>query len=93
MCRASRILRCPERSGRWGVRRTHIRQGGRSHTLLVLTDLSRTLREEQLVAWQRIVRVLSHEINNSLAPIQSIAHTLRALVAREPPPARSGRPT
>lgn len=76
----------PGGSGRWGVRRTHVRQGGRSHTLLMLTDLSRTLREEQLVAWQRIVRVLSHEINNSMTPIQSIAHTLRALVAREPAP-------
>jgi two-component system, NtrC family, nitrogen regulation sensor histidine kinase NtrY len=76
----------PGGSGRWGVRRTRVRQGGRSHTLLVLTDLSRTLREEQLVAWQRIVRVLSHEINNSMTPIQSIAHTLRALVAREPAP-------
>ncbi len=76
----------PGAGGRWGVRRTLVRQGGRSHTLLVLTDLSRTLREEQLAAWQRIVRVLSHEINNSTAPIQSIAHTLRGLVTREPPP-------
>jgi two-component system, NtrC family, nitrogen regulation sensor histidine kinase NtrY len=76
----------PGGAGRWGVRRTHIRRGGRSHTLLVLTDLSRTLREEQLVAWQRIVRVLSHEINNSLAPIQSIAYTLRELVTRDPAP-------
>jgi two-component system nitrogen regulation sensor histidine kinase NtrY len=81
----------PGASGRWGVRRTHVRQDGRSHTLLVLTDLSRTLREEQLVAWQRIVRVLSHEINNSMAPIQSIAHTLRALVARTPVPPDLGR--
>ena len=76
----------PGGGGRWGVRRNRVRQGGRSHTLLVLTDLSRTLREEQLVAWQRIVRVLSHEINNSMAPIQSIAQTLRALVARSPAP-------
>jgi signal transduction histidine kinase len=76
----------PGGGGRWGVRRTRVRQGGHSHTLLVLTDLSRTLREEQLVAWQRIVRVLSHEINNSMAPIQSIAQTLRSLVAREPAP-------
>jgi nitrogen fixation/metabolism regulation signal transduction histidine kinase len=80
----------PGGGGRWGVRRTRVRQGGRSHTLLVLTDLSRTLREEQLFAWQRIVRVLSHEINNSMAPIQSIAQTLRALVAREPAPADLG---
>jgi two-component system nitrogen regulation sensor histidine kinase NtrY len=80
----------PGGAGRWGVRRTHIRRGGRSHTLLVLTDLSRTLREEQLAAWQRIVRVLSHEINNSLAPIQSIAYTLREMVSRQPPPADLG---
>jgi len=76
----------PGASGRWGVRRTRVRQAGRSHTLLVLTDLSRTLREEQLATWQRIVRVLSHEINNSMAPIQSIAQTLRGLVVRDPPP-------
>lgn len=80
----------PGADGRWGVRRTHFRQGGRPHTLLVLTDLTRTLREEQVAAWQRIVRVLSHEINNSLAPIQSIAHTLRALVSRNPQPVDLG---
>jgi two-component system nitrogen regulation sensor histidine kinase NtrY len=74
-------------AGRWGIRRSTFRQDGRPHTLLVLTDLSRTLREEQLAAWRRLVRVLSHEINNSLAPIQSIAHTLRGLMGRQPPPA------
>jgi signal transduction histidine kinase len=55
--------------------------------LLVLTDLSHALREEERQAWQRLVRVLSHEINNSLAPIQSIAGTLRALIGRTPRPA------
>ncbi|HZS60047.1 MAG TPA: ATP-binding protein [Gemmatimonadaceae bacterium] len=74
-------------AGRWGIRRSTFRQDGRPHTLLVLTDLSRTLREEQLAAWRRLVRVLSHEINNSLAPIQSIAHTLRSLMGRDPAPA------
>jgi two-component system, NtrC family, nitrogen regulation sensor histidine kinase NtrY len=74
-------------AGRWGIRRSTFRQDGRPHTLLVLTDLSRTLREEQLAAWRRLVRVLSHEINNSLAPIQSIAHTLRSLMGKAPPPA------
>jgi nitrogen fixation/metabolism regulation signal transduction histidine kinase len=73
-------------AGRWGIRRSTFRQDGRPHTLLVLTDLSRTLREEQLAAWRRLVRVLSHEINNSLAPIQSIAHTLRSLMTRDPAP-------
>jgi two-component system, NtrC family, nitrogen regulation sensor histidine kinase NtrY len=73
-------------TGRWGIRRESFRQDGRPHTLLVITDLSRALREEQLIAWQRLVRVLSHEINNSLAPIQSIAHTLRGMVSRASPP-------
>jgi two-component system nitrogen regulation sensor histidine kinase NtrY len=55
-------------SGRWGVRRSTFREEGLPHELLVLTDLSRTLREEERRAWQRIVRVLGHEMNNSLAP-------------------------
>jgi PAS domain S-box-containing protein len=73
----------PARAGRWEVRRATFRQDGRPHTLLVVTDVSRTLREEELQAWQRIVRVLSHEINNSLAPIKSIAGSLVALVERD----------
>ena len=69
-------------SGRWEVRRGSFRQDGRPHTLLVLSDVSRTLREEELQAWQRLVRVLSHEINNSLAPIRSITGTLLTLLDR-----------
>ncbi|HJU75331.1 MAG TPA: ATP-binding protein, partial [Gemmatimonadaceae bacterium] len=72
----------PGRSGRWEIHRTTFRQDGRPHTLLVLADVSRTLREEELQAWQRLVRVLSHEINNSLAPIKSLADTLRKAVDR-----------
>ncbi|HEX5831584.1 MAG TPA: ATP-binding protein [Gemmatimonadaceae bacterium] len=68
--------------GRWEVRRRQFRQGGRPHTLLVLADLTRALREEELLAWQRLVRVLGHEINNSLTPIKSIAFSLQALLAK-----------
>jgi signal transduction histidine kinase len=68
------------------VRRTTFRQDGRPHTLLVVSDVSKTLREEELQAWRRLVRVLSHEINNSLAPIKSIAGSLLSLLAREPRP-------
>ena len=57
------------------------------HELLVLTDLSRTLREEERNAWQRLVRVIGHEMNNSLAPIKSIAGSLETLIRRDPPPA------
>jgi PAS domain S-box-containing protein len=77
----------PGGAGRWEIRRTPFRQQGRPHVLIVLSDLSRTLREEELAAWQRLVRVLSHEINNSLAPIKSIAGSLRDLAHREPRPA------
>ncbi|MGH7481814.1 MAG: sensor histidine kinase [Longimicrobiales bacterium] len=76
----------PGGGGRWELRRGAFRQGGRPHQLLVLTDLSRALREEERQAWQRLVRVLGHEINNSLAPIKSIAASLRDLLARERPP-------
>src|SRR5215208_5952502 len=67
-------------AGRWGMRRSEFREGGRPHHLVVIADLSRTLREEELQAWQRIVRVLGHELNNSLAPIKSIAGSLSTLL-------------
>ena len=68
------------------MRRTTFRQDGRPHTLLVIADLSKTLREEELLAWQRLVRVLSHEINNSLAPIKSIAGSLLSFSIDTPRP-------
>ena len=70
--------------GRWELKRTTIRQEGAPLKLLVLSDLSRALREEERLAWKRIIRVLSHEINNSLAPIKSIAGSLRTLMRRQP---------
>jgi nitrogen fixation/metabolism regulation signal transduction histidine kinase len=72
---------------RWGMRRSRFRLHGRPHELLVLADLSHPLREEERAAWQRLVRVLGHELNNSLAPIKSIAGSLATLIARKPRPA------
>ena len=77
----------PGGSGRFGVRRSTFRQGGVPHHLLVMADLSRALREEERQAWQRLVRVLGHELNNSLAPIRSIADSLELLLKRDPRPA------
>jgi two-component system, NtrC family, nitrogen regulation sensor histidine kinase NtrY len=77
----------PGARGRWDLRRSMFRQGGAPHQLLVLSDLSKTLREEELLAWQRLIRVLSHEINNSLAPIKSIAGSLRTTLSRALRPA------
>jgi two-component system, NtrC family, nitrogen regulation sensor histidine kinase NtrY len=76
----------PGAMGRWGMRRSSFRQGGLPHQLLVLSDLSRALREEERQAWQRLLRVLGHELNNSLAPIKSISGSLASLVAKDPLP-------
>ena len=77
----------PGGAGRYEVRRTTFRSEGRPHQLLVLADVSRPLRDEERQAWQRLIRVIGHEINNSLAPIKSIAGSLESLVAREEMPA------
>ena len=72
----------PGGAGPWELRRSQFRQRGLPHTLIVLTDLRRALREEERQAWQRLVRVLGHEINNSLTPIQSIAENLHQQLGR-----------
>jgi PAS domain S-box-containing protein len=80
-------LSFPGREGRWAIQQTSFRERGVPHQLLLISDLSRALREEERQAWQRLIRVLGHELNNSLAPIKSIAGTLRSLAARPHPPA------
>jgi two-component system nitrogen regulation sensor histidine kinase NtrY len=70
-------LRNVQQSARWVVKRTNFRLRGVPHTLLVLSDVSAALREEERLAWERLIRVLGHEINNSLTPIKSIAGSLR----------------
>ena len=77
----------PGGSGRWEARRGTFRQGGLVHRLLVLANVSRALREEERQAWQRLIRVLGHELNNSLAAIRSIAQSLEALLLRSERPA------
>jgi nitrogen fixation/metabolism regulation signal transduction histidine kinase len=72
--------------GRWEVRRTRFWQGGIPHDLLVLADVSQPLREQEREAWQRLIRVIGHELNNSLAPIKSISGSLDSLLSRDPPP-------
>src|SRR6266849_5754719 len=81
----ARILQMtfPSGPGRWGMRRSMFREHGLPMQLLVIGDLTRPLREEELQAWQRLVRVLGHELNNSLTPIKSIAGSLENLVTSE----------
>lgn len=76
----------PGGAGRWGMRRTRIREHGLPLDLVVISDITQALREQELQAWQRLVRVLGHELNNSLAPIKSISGTLESLLGREPLP-------
>jgi PAS domain S-box-containing protein len=72
--------------GPYELRRVTFRQGGLPHQLVVVADLRLALREEEREAWRRMVRVLSHEINNSLTPIQSIAGALRDSLVQAPRP-------
>jgi two-component system nitrogen regulation sensor histidine kinase NtrY len=82
---AQRLIagRFPGSGARWNVRRTTYRERGLPHRLLIITDISRALREEEVQAWQRIVRVLGHELNNSLAPIKSVASSVDSMVTKE----------
>ena len=73
-------LNVGESQARWLLRRSSFRQNGIPHTLVVLSDVSRALREEERKAWQRLIRVLGHELSNSLAPIKSIAGSLNSRV-------------
>jgi len=76
----------PGGRGRFEIRRSTFRESGVPHQLMVIADVSRALREEESQAWQRLVRVLGHELNNSMAPIKSIAGSLEFLFSREPMP-------
>ena len=80
------FLDLPGGSGRWELRRGRYRHLGRPRTLILLSDLSRTLRAEELDAWKRLIRVMGHELNNSLAPIHSLTGSLGQLIDRSPPP-------
>jgi nitrogen fixation/metabolism regulation signal transduction histidine kinase len=72
----------PGKHGRWAVSHTAFRENGVPHELLIISDMSRALRAEERQAWQRLIRVLGHELNNSLAPIKSIAGTVKSLTGR-----------
>ncbi|MDC8016140.1 sensor histidine kinase [Tahibacter soli] len=76
----------PTGAGRYEVSHSALRHDGRQGRLLVVNDVARVLRDEERLAWQRLLRVLGHEVNNSLAPIRSLAETLASLVEIDPPP-------
>jgi nitrogen fixation/metabolism regulation signal transduction histidine kinase len=73
-----------ERAGRWQVTHGIFREGGRAQHLLIVADVLQALREEERAAWQRLIRVIGHEVNNSLTPIKSLADTLQDLIGELP---------
>lgn len=70
----------------WQLRRSDFREKGKTHSLVTLADLTAVLRHQELIAWQRMMRVLRHEISNSLAPVQSYAQTISWLIEQQPLP-------
>lgn len=66
----------PVGDGHFHVRCSHMRSGGRPLQVRLVSDIGKALRDKEEEAWRRLVRVMAHEINNSLAPIQSITDTV-----------------
>jgi two-component system, NtrC family, nitrogen regulation sensor histidine kinase NtrY len=75
-------FRFPGGAGRWQVTQHHYRQQGRTSRILFIADLKQVLSDEEIAAWQRLIRVISHEVNNSLTPITSLCQTLTNILGR-----------
>ena len=62
--------------------RRHFRLNGRRHELVLLREMTTELRRQEVQTWKKVIRVISHELNNSLAPIASLAHSGAELLRR-----------
>jgi nitrogen fixation/metabolism regulation signal transduction histidine kinase len=62
--------------------RRQFRLNGRRHELVLLRQLTAELRRQEVQTWKKVIRVISHELNNSLAPIASLAHSGAELLRR-----------
>jgi nitrogen fixation/metabolism regulation signal transduction histidine kinase len=69
-------FRFPGAEGRWQIRQHAYRHQGQSSRILIIADLKQVLSDGEISAWQRLIRVISHEVNNSLTPISSLSQTL-----------------
>lgn len=76
----------PARKSRWLVKRSSYRENGLPYTMLLIADLQGPLREEELDAWKKLIRVLGHELNNSMTPIKSMSDSLTRILRRDPLP-------
>lgn len=75
-------FRFPGADGRWQIREHHYRHQGQASRILFIADLKQVLSDEEIAAWQRLIRVISHEVNNSLTPINSLCQTLSGLIPK-----------
>lgn len=75
-------FRFPGAEGRWQIRQHYYRHEGRKSRMLFIADLKQVLSDEEIAAWQRLIRVISHEVNNSLTPITSLCQTLAGILAK-----------
>lgn len=66
------------------VHATAFKKGGERHTLLSLQHIGRELEEKEVESWQKLIRVLTHEIMNSITPIMSLAGTARQMLQNVP---------
>lgn len=74
----------PGASGRWQINEQQYRHLGKPGKIIFITDLKQVLSEEEVNAWQRLIRVIAHEVNNSLTPISSICQTLNSYLSKLP---------
>lgn len=75
-------LQFPESRGRYRLHLERFIADGNTHNLLFLTNVSSILRLEERKAWRNLVRVLSHEINNSLTPLKSFSNSLKTQIEK-----------
>lgn len=76
-------FRFPGGAGRWQIREHQYRHQGEASRILFIADLDRVLADHEIAAWQRLIRIIGHEVNNSLTPITSLCQTLSTLLARQ----------
>ena len=83
---AERAVRVPGQASKaaWELQRGTFWRDGHRHVFLLLTDSRRVRREQERRAWQHLIRVISHEVNNTLAPIQSLATTSLQILRESP---------
>lgn len=75
-------FRFPGAEGRWQIRQHYYRHQGKPSRIVFIADLKQVLSDEEIAAWQRLIRVISHEVNNSLTPITSLCQTLNSILSK-----------